>query len=310
MTDRIAAMTPKLAIIKGDTENQDLYLKTLPITLGRAPHPHVDLTILHPAVSRRHCEVYEKDGKLFVKDLGSANGTFLNDHERVKDHPIEPGDSLTVGPVTFVVLYKKFEPSSTSELAAIVDKIASEKVKTGSEELPDEISPEDSSPFDLMDSDAVHTPYPNERRTLIQTSKTVSEETTDEADLDEDDEDRIVAQLQSGGVSSLFDTAVVSPLEVDDDDDQQKTYIDSSSSFVVQKSGLDKGGKKTSHETIFDLLVQANQISRQLQECTRKIATNLSEDIKQLETIRTIQDEHQNVQEQLIAVRQKLRTLL
>jgi pSer/pThr/pTyr-binding forkhead associated (FHA) protein len=39
---------------------------------------------------------------LIVRDLGSSNGTFVND-KRVAQAQLNPGDRLTVGPVTFVV---------------------------------------------------------------------------------------------------------------------------------------------------------------------------------------------------------------
>jgi predicted component of type VI protein secretion system len=58
----------------------------------------------HPLVSRQHCELYENGGQLMVRDLGSLNGTFVN-NQRVTESPLPPGELLTIGTVTFRAVY-------------------------------------------------------------------------------------------------------------------------------------------------------------------------------------------------------------
>lgn len=53
-------------------------------------------------VSRQHCALTIAGKELLVKDLGSTNGTFVN-QKRVADYKLRAGDKLTVGPVTFTV---------------------------------------------------------------------------------------------------------------------------------------------------------------------------------------------------------------
>ena len=53
-------------------------------------------------VSRRHCEILVNDRDVSVKDLGSANGTYVNG-KRVAEHPLSAGDKLRIGPVIFMV---------------------------------------------------------------------------------------------------------------------------------------------------------------------------------------------------------------
>ena len=43
-------------------------------------------------VSRRHAQVVHKNGKFFVRDLGSTNGTYLNDEEIREEQPLRSGD--------------------------------------------------------------------------------------------------------------------------------------------------------------------------------------------------------------------------
>lgn len=55
-----------------------------------------------PFVSRKHCRIVWDKDKTVVQDLGSANGTFLN-NERVVEADLTPGDLLVVGPMTFII---------------------------------------------------------------------------------------------------------------------------------------------------------------------------------------------------------------
>jgi len=83
------------------------------ICLGRldAAHgvfPDLDLTPdggLVAGVSRRHAKICYQDGRFFLEDVGSANGTFVNG-ERLTPYlpyPLQAGDELRVGQVRLVV---------------------------------------------------------------------------------------------------------------------------------------------------------------------------------------------------------------
>jgi len=58
-----------------------------------------DLRIPVENCSRRHCEIRIEDDLVFVKDLQSSNGTYIN-NEKVSETQIEPGDTMLIGPVT------------------------------------------------------------------------------------------------------------------------------------------------------------------------------------------------------------------
>lgn len=55
-----------------------------------------DIVIDDDSVSRRHAEIVRSTKGVLVRDLGSANGTFLNG-ERVTEAPLSPGDVLRFG---------------------------------------------------------------------------------------------------------------------------------------------------------------------------------------------------------------------
>jgi predicted component of type VI protein secretion system len=59
-------------------------------------------------VSRRHCRILVREQDVAVEDLGSANGTFVND-DRIPPHAavaLAPGALLVIGPARFVVQYE------------------------------------------------------------------------------------------------------------------------------------------------------------------------------------------------------------
>lgn len=68
--------------------------------VGRLDDCHIRIPI--GGVSRKHCEIVVKDGSVVVRDLGSSNGTYVN-QERVSDRPLAAGDLISVGGLVFVV---------------------------------------------------------------------------------------------------------------------------------------------------------------------------------------------------------------
>ncbi len=66
------------------------------VTIGRAPGCSVPLAD-DTFVSQLHARIYIRDGKPFVEDLGSTNGTFLNRDRLSKTMPLRRGDKLQIG---------------------------------------------------------------------------------------------------------------------------------------------------------------------------------------------------------------------
>ena len=54
------------------------------------------------ALSKRHCELYMQDEKVFVRDLSSSNGTKVNGR-RIDDSELNDGDELSVGARDYLV---------------------------------------------------------------------------------------------------------------------------------------------------------------------------------------------------------------
>ncbi|MFL6549881.1 MAG: diguanylate cyclase [Povalibacter sp.] len=64
-----------------------------------------DIVLPSDCVSRRHLRLEHRSGGLFVLDLGSTNGTFINDDVRANgEHRLNRGDQLKVGDTIFKFL--------------------------------------------------------------------------------------------------------------------------------------------------------------------------------------------------------------
>lgn len=76
--------TPELIPLRGDE-----------LRIGRAADCQVRLDDGY--VSEQHARVYRSDGDWVVADLGSTNGTFLNQSKVAAPAPLAPGDQLAIG---------------------------------------------------------------------------------------------------------------------------------------------------------------------------------------------------------------------
>jgi pSer/pThr/pTyr-binding forkhead associated (FHA) protein len=109
--DRIA-MDFQLVVLRGRSATTALKLGDGVTPAGR--HDDCQLRIKSSEVSRRHCQFFEKNGLLLVKDLGSSNGTMLNGKKIEGQRVLEPGDELTIGPVKLRV-EKIGQPAATAK---------------------------------------------------------------------------------------------------------------------------------------------------------------------------------------------------
>ena len=94
---------------KGKTPGQIVVLdqkgrkqKTLRLTgtiqIGRADACHLKLADTY--ASQFHARIYPQDGSWFVEDLGSTNGTFLNQRKVAAPSEVHVGDRVRVGTTT------------------------------------------------------------------------------------------------------------------------------------------------------------------------------------------------------------------
>jgi len=92
-----------LVIRSGEMTGSRFTLSKDVTLIGR--HPESDILLDDITVSRRHAEVIKTSSALIVRDLGSLNGTYVN-QTRVDEFTLKHGDELQVGKFRMVLFSK------------------------------------------------------------------------------------------------------------------------------------------------------------------------------------------------------------
>lgn len=95
-------MKVKLVIGQGPHKGKEIAVPSAgKYVIGRSSECH--LRPASQAISKRHCSLEVRDGKLYAEDLNSTNGTFVNEQPLKGEREVANGDTLKVGPLDFVV---------------------------------------------------------------------------------------------------------------------------------------------------------------------------------------------------------------
>jgi phage tail-like protein len=86
-------------IIGPELDISEVLVELIGLRIGRV-EANNDLALANARVSRQHMRFVWRGNDLYVEDLGSANGTWINDERVQPETPqqIKEGDSVTVGP--------------------------------------------------------------------------------------------------------------------------------------------------------------------------------------------------------------------
>jgi pSer/pThr/pTyr-binding forkhead associated (FHA) protein len=94
-------MDVRLVMFKEDGERKAFSVSGNKTIIGRKED--CDLRIPLGVVSREHCELEITDEGVVLRDLGSSNGTYVNNQRVIDEINVKPGDHVVVGPVVFTV---------------------------------------------------------------------------------------------------------------------------------------------------------------------------------------------------------------
>jgi pSer/pThr/pTyr-binding forkhead associated (FHA) protein len=83
-----------------DPEGKEHHLAGETSTIGRAIENSVVIT--SKRVSREHACIYRQGRRLFLQDLNSTNGTFLNDERLLAPVELRDGDRISIDEVMFI----------------------------------------------------------------------------------------------------------------------------------------------------------------------------------------------------------------
>lgn len=124
----------------GKSEGQTIPVKLAQFLIGR--DPQCQLRPASGSISKRHCALLVRGGKVFVRDLDSTNGTFVNDQPVKGEVELHHDDRLKIGPLVFGVRIE-------------VKQAAADK---GAEPRPaakKQAAPAKRTPVEAMDEDSV-----------------------------------------------------------------------------------------------------------------------------------------------------------
>jgi len=107
----------RLQITAPGEEPRTVILDKPVLRIGRLAAPENDLTLVHSLVSRRHAQIFCDREPYRIVDLGSSNGTQVNDiplpAHQVRE--LHDGDRITIGP--FTLTFQAPQPAPSEQVA-------------------------------------------------------------------------------------------------------------------------------------------------------------------------------------------------
>jgi pSer/pThr/pTyr-binding forkhead associated (FHA) protein len=92
---------PKIFLKFNEQVLKEIPLDKPRLTIGRKPDN--DLVIDNPAMSGHHALIFSEEGAFFIEDLGSTNGTFVND-AKIQKEKLKNSDRVALG--AHVLIYE------------------------------------------------------------------------------------------------------------------------------------------------------------------------------------------------------------
>ena len=87
------------------------------IVVGRSSE--LDMVLVEEMVSRKHARIGYEDDHMFIEDLGSTNGTFVNG-EKIKHARLKEGDRILIGTSILKVIVQENAPEHSRPNLEIV----------------------------------------------------------------------------------------------------------------------------------------------------------------------------------------------
>ncbi|MEY2477809.1 MAG: hypothetical protein QOG87_3124 [Actinomycetota bacterium] len=86
----------RLKVVEPPSDRGRIYDLGDELTVGRASGCQISLPD-DTFVSQLHARIFRREGQIYVEDLGSTNGTFLNRKKVTAPQPVRRGDRLQIG---------------------------------------------------------------------------------------------------------------------------------------------------------------------------------------------------------------------
>ncbi len=98
---RVRSNTTRLVLIAPAEQAGKVHIVGDELHVGRAAG--CEVTVDDTYASQRHARIFRRDGELYVEDLGSTNGSYLNREKVSRPTVVKEGDRLQIGATVFEV---------------------------------------------------------------------------------------------------------------------------------------------------------------------------------------------------------------
>ena len=185
-------------------------------------HQDADVVLQAADVSRRHAGLLLKDNALWVQDLNSSNGTFINDVRIAVETEVQNGDSLRFASVQYtaevamvevvqpIIPEVVAEPEKVIVAETVVEQVISEPEKTVVAEVA---VPEALVAPVIAVSEKVETVIEPEK--AIESDKTEVQDNTEAQEVVQPVAPTPAQQMNTQGMPSLADRAAETKLHAD-----------------------------------------------------------------------------------------------
>jgi len=107
-----------LVLTTGKQEGKKLEIKVSPFLVGRDAQCH--LRPASPLISKMHCAFSIREGKVYLKDFESTNGSVVNGQPILDEVELKDKDRIKIGPIEFQVQIEV--PASVKSPEKVVEK--------------------------------------------------------------------------------------------------------------------------------------------------------------------------------------------
>jgi pSer/pThr/pTyr-binding forkhead associated (FHA) protein len=144
-----------LVMTPGKQQGKSLEIKTPQFLVGR--DPQCQLRPASPLISKRHCALLIREGKAFIRDFGSTNGTYVNGERVQGERELHHDDLLKIGPLEFTIRLEKTVTAINKPTPAPATKPATpkpaNKAATSAPARPEASVAEDEALMMLLEGD-------------------------------------------------------------------------------------------------------------------------------------------------------------
>jgi pSer/pThr/pTyr-binding forkhead associated (FHA) protein len=117
-------------IIRGDEINLDSLHKS-EILLGRSNDN--DIQVIDSEASREHCKLTFKNNSIFIEDLGSRNGFFINEHFCKSKKELNLNDLIRIGKTCYLLYDTNKPPKNLTGIKTFLENSSNQDLANISE---------------------------------------------------------------------------------------------------------------------------------------------------------------------------------